>query len=113
MTHRYSETSQRIQQTGFMEMQHPKEMKTPPKEPKIIKYSGGVTSASGEKGGLVFSRPNLIKKYQKLFQSGDAPVFLKKGRSDQLIYQGLMVGSLVGLTLGMAGLYKMAMPKKN
>lgn len=38
------------------------------KQPKIIKYTGGVTSASGDRGDFLFKRPNNVSKYQKLFQ---------------------------------------------
>ncbi|XP_065063755.1 cytochrome c oxidase subunit 7A2, mitochondrial-like [Rhopilema esculentum] len=113
MSHKYSEVSQRIQTTEAAQITHPHKSTTTVKEPKIIKYTGGVTSASGERGGLIFDRPNEVRRFQKIFQVPNSlPVFLKKGRSDELIYKGLMTSSLVGLVIASFGFYKMAMPSK-
>jgi len=46
------------------------------------------------------------------FQSGGEFVHLKTPR-DRMVVSGVLVGSLVGIAIGFAGLYKMSMPRKN
>eukprot|EP00112_Aurelia_sp_Birch-Aquarium-sp1_P013537 Seg2875.5 transcript_id=Seg2875.5/GoldUCD/mRNA.D3Y31 product="Cytochrome c oxidase subunit 7A2 mitochondrial" protein_id=Seg2875.5/GoldUCD/D3Y31 len=104
MSHKYSESIQ---------TSHPKGVKQAFKEPTIIKYTGGVTTTSGDKGGVIFNRPNEIRTFQSLFQvKNSLPVHLKRGKSDELIYKGLMMSSVVGLIIASFGIYRMAMPKK-
>ena len=47
-----------------------------------------------------------------LFQSGAEFVHVKTAR-DRMMVNGVLVGSLVSIAISMAGLYKMALPKKN
>ena len=47
-----------------------------------------------------------------IFQAGHEPIHLKTPR-DRFLYNGMMYGSLVGLALSFAYLYKIAKPKKN
>ena len=42
-------------------------MSQPKGEGTTIKYSGGVTNASGERGNFV-NKPNTVARYQKFFQ---------------------------------------------
>jgi len=82
----------------------------PKGEPTVIKYNP-VVNNSGEKGAL-FSKPNLVAKYQRVFQSGAEPIHLKTPR-DRVIYSGVMYGSLLGLLFAGAYFAKIALPRRN
>jgi len=82
-----------------------------PKEGLTIEYKGGVTNADGSKGNLL-NQQNLVKSFQKVYQSGAEFVHVKTSR-DRMVVNGVMVGSLVSIAISMAGLYKMSQPKKN
>jgi len=113
MDHNYSETSQKIKGAESLKPSHPQSVKSGFKEPKIIKYTGGVSLASGERGGLVFQRLNNVSTFQKIFQASNAlPVHLKKGKNDELIYKGLMTASVVSLVVAAFSIYKLAMPSR-
>ncbi|KXJ16793.1 hypothetical protein AC249_AIPGENE5544 [Exaiptasia diaphana] len=54
-----------------------------------------------------YERPSRVGRFQKLFQKGSLPVYLK-GNSDALVYRGAMGLTVIGLGVTFYGVYLMA-----
>ncbi|CAB4042596.1 Cytochrome c oxidase subunit 7A-related, mitochondrial [Paramuricea clavata] len=73
-----------------------------------------VMASSGSTGSFsIANRTSNILKYQKLFQGGDhaAPVYLRGGSRDKMIYNIAMGFSVVGVGVTLATIYAMASGK--
>ncbi|CAB4042012.1 cytochrome c oxidase subunit 7A2, mitochondrial [Paramuricea clavata] len=71
-------------------------------------------ASSGSTGSFsIANRTSNILKYQKLFQGGDhaAPVYLRGGSRDKMIYNIAMGFSVVGVGVTLATIYAMASGK--
>ena len=52
-------------------------------------------------------KPNVVPVYQRIFQTGSAPVFLR-GKSDRFVYRSAMIMSLCGIGVTLFGVVMMA-----
>ncbi|XP_062503512.1 cytochrome c oxidase subunit 7A-related protein, mitochondrial-like [Corticium candelabrum] len=116
MFYRFSQFSGRLSQANAETAYYPQGFgKVPEVKPSSLPSSTKVVpSGGGSSGGFgIVNRVNRVPLFQNLFQRGDAamPVHLRGGRRDVVIYQSLMVLSVVGTVFTFQQLFMAALGK--
>ncbi|EDO35591.1 predicted protein [Nematostella vectensis] len=59
-------------------------------------------------GASIAQEVNKLSRFQRLFQTGEAPIHLRGGAKDIMTYRGAMVLSVVGIGVSLFTIFQMA-----